>query len=120
MSGQGARDQDVSGRGDEQEGSWSGDGVGGRRKEMTLYEKATYATQPADILYKFYFLDVTDDIQELWGKTKDRWNDVEVTTSRAQANRFLLPGLSRWFPAMIACLSSPCPRRRPQTYGRWR
>lgn len=79
MSGQGARDQDVSGRGDEQEGSWSGDGVGGRRKEMTLYEKATYATQPADILYKFYFLDVTDDIQELWGKTKDPQLGIERT-----------------------------------------
>jgi hypothetical protein len=79
MSGQGVRDRDLSRRADEQEGFLSGDGAGGRRKEMTLYEKATYATQPADILYKLYFLDVTDDIQELWGKTKDPQLGIERT-----------------------------------------
>ena len=48
-------------------------GGGGRRagEELTLYQKAAYKTQPEDIEYQLYSLDITDDVVERWGKMVD-------------------------------------------------
>ena len=62
-----------------QEDGGGGDGFGRRRKEMTLYEKSAYVTQPADVEYMVFFVDVTDDFKQLWGVTRDPQLGTERT-----------------------------------------